>query len=476
MSARTGNARKATKRKYAAAQYPVDVREAIGKITASATKKGISIDTMHEILQDAGYDIAKSSLKRYKKSANDTGHVLALEKKSGASKSLGTKQVMILVGWVLHKEDMNEEVGGKLAQAFIEDILGIKVSVETARTYMVDNELSSRLMKTAPKGYSMTDLQLADMYIDWMNQHRGSIYKYPRGHTSHSGPGASPQKRPLLCSWDFTFTSHRTQRYHSYSRIGGQQPKLSNKLSKYTNAILTCVWSDGRNRTPALMFTYNPLFRTDRPLTQIRTRNMKQRLAAFEASGVDPSRVVYVGELKGEKHTYVSERADLVQRFVEKYKDEFDQADFVLSDMGGAFTDAKAKFFSNSKARVLYYPAPVHQFMSPNDNMLHGAAKGMWRNMGLDFKDDLESSTMLLHCIDYQSELSRGHVARWFKRNLCLETGKVDNKKALDLISRRTGEKEQWYRNCAHEYKVFIDSARTGKDMSGLSGKYYAGY
>jgi hypothetical protein len=47
-------------------------------------------------------------------------------------------------------------------------------------------------------------------------------------------------------------------------------------------------------------------------------------------------------------------------------------------------------------AKHVPYPAPVHQHLSPNDNRLHGTAKARWRNSGVDFQDDVESSLLLL--------------------------------------------------------------------------------
>ena len=37
------------------------------------------------------------------------------------------------------------------------------------------------------------------------------------------------------------------------------QPRLRRATPKYTNCILTCVWADGKDWTPAMLF-YNPAF------------------------------------------------------------------------------------------------------------------------------------------------------------------------------------------------------------------------
>jgi hypothetical protein len=40
-------------------------------------------------------------------------------------------------------------------------------------------------------------------------------------------------------------------------------PHSRGALPKYTNCILTCIWADGKSWTPAMLFTYNPAFRTE---------------------------------------------------------------------------------------------------------------------------------------------------------------------------------------------------------------------
>ena len=61
------------------------------------------------------------------------------------------------------------------------------------------------------------------------------------------------------------------------------------------------------------------------------------------------------------------------------------------------------------------YPANVHQYISMNDNRLHGTSKQKWRNSGLDFSDDVESCLTLLKYFD---EDTIKHIKYWFDRNL----------------------------------------------------------
>ena len=48
-----------------------------------------------------------------------------------------------------------------------------------------------------------------------------------------------------------------------------------------------------------------------------------------------------------------------------------------------------------------FYPSSVYQYLSPNDNRLHGTSKASWRNSGVDYSDDVSTSLMLLQHLDY---------------------------------------------------------------------------
>jgi hypothetical protein len=87
-------------------------------------------------------------------------------------------------------------------------------------------------------------------------------------------------------------------------------------------------------------------------------------------------------------------------------------------------------------AKHVSYPAPVHQHLSPNDHRLHGTAKARWRNRGVDFEDDVESSLLLLSHLDV--ELA-AHGAMWFRRNILNLTAKS----ARELMRGRSGNRAQ---------------------------------
>ncbi len=80
------------------------------------------------------------------------------------------------------------------------------------------------------------------------------------------------------------------------------------KISTFTNCIVTCVWADGKNRTPPVLFTYNQKFRRDRPSTERREEQvdyLDERLAQY---GIDKDRVIYIGKHKGENQGWLKKQ------------------------------------------------------------------------------------------------------------------------------------------------------------------------
>lgn len=176
--------------------------------------------------------------------------------------------------------------------------------------------------------------------------------------------------RSKLCSIDFAFSGHRNDLRSTLRPVGFVPPKSKSAVSTYTNCIITCVWADGKNRTPAMLFTYNQKFRRDRNPTKKRKAELVYLDKCLTRCEIDADRIVYVGEEKGEDRTFVAESADLVRRFFETYKYEVKKDCTVLSDNGNAFKDNGVDIFNVLGFKQHHcYPAAVHQYLSPNDNL-----------------------------------------------------------------------------------------------------------
>jgi hypothetical protein len=259
----------------------------------------------------------------------------------------------------------------------------------------------------------------------------------------------------LLASVDFTFTGHRTDRRVSYAPAGGAQPKSGVAITQFTNCIVTVVWSDGVNRTPPVLFTFNGKFRLDRVGRKVWVLEKDKLVNALARFSINEKRVIYIGDKKNETRIYASESADLLRRFFELY--QVPPNVVVFSDNGRSFFPGGVSVLESlGFAKHVAYPAPVHQYLSPNDNRLHGTAKGKWRNSRVDFKDDVESSLLFLSHLD--AELV-AHGTIWFKRNILDLTANS----VRELIQGRSGKRAQVDYDRIRAYTIFSGLDTTGR-------------
>lgn len=128
---------------------------------------------------------------------------------------------------------------------------------------------------------------------------------------------------------------NRTDRQLSYAPAGGSQPKSSGRNSKFTNCIITVVWSDGVNRTPPVLFTFNGKFRLDRVGRKAWVQEREKLQGALLRYGIDAKRVIYIGSQKNEARVYATESAELLRRFFEIY--QIRTKGVIFSDNGKAF-------------------------------------------------------------------------------------------------------------------------------------------
>ena len=183
---------------------------------------------------------------------------------------------------------------------------------------------------------------------------------------------------------------------------------------------------------------------------------------------IDPARIVYVPP-RSEKASkaVVAATQDRVKDFLAHCKIPKDSV--VLSDQGDEFAVLDKSAF----VKHIVYPPPVHQWLSPNDNRLHGAAKQRWRNLGLDFHDDAEALVSFLKCLDD----SMDGVPGWFEANLQVGSKAVSRETVDQLIRGRNHADNRFYRDCRREYRIWTKQDARGeidaRIWGGLDGSYW---
>lgn len=408
-------------------------------------------------LSEAGYSIPVSSLTRWVAGVKQQGNALSQMNGAGRPRTLSEEETHLLVGYVLDRNSKKQEVHLETVQKFISDNFDTNVTLRTVLNYLTAQGFTSRVAKGRDGGVQLDLTNLSQIAFQWLL----------------TSPIHCPTN--LLCSLDFTFTSHRTDRRVSYALKGGPQPEVDTSISRFTNCIITCIWADGINRTPSVLYTYNKEFWLDRKKTARRDAQLEKMENSLKLFNISPNRVVYVGEKKEERRTYVSESPQLLRLFFKMFKVPLQCT--ILTDNGRSFVEEKEDVLLKlGFASHLCYPAVVHQYLSPNDNKFHGAAKQKWRKMGLDFSDDVTSSIALLHCLDECT----CHIPVWFEKNLQLGSPSPMLDQVVSVVGDYSMLDHDHFQECLEKFRVWmgmdarghVPDAPPGLDSS-LDGKFW---
>jgi transposase len=419
-----------TKKKYPSTELSTGQRELIACLVGSLEERGISRSAFREILADANITVPKSSLDRWVYAHVSNSSIFTAEKGSGAPPLLDDDQREIAAGWVLFQNDSNQMVSIASFTNFCATAFGVTLSQGASHNYLHAFGLSSKVSQVKNSSFTIDIDTLSKMMFEWKCERQ-----------------IAGDLKGLLASVDFTFTGHRSERRLSYTPTGGAQPKSSGANSQFTNCIVTVVWSDGVNRTPPAIFTFNGKFRLDRVGRKAWVQEREKLQGALVRYSIEAKRVIYIGSESNETRTYACESAGILRRFFKIYRVR--SKGVVFSDKGTAFFPAGASVLEAlGFERHVSYPAPVHQYLSPNDNRLHGTAKARWRNSGVDFKDDVESSLMLMNYLDIDI---KKHAKTWFQRNILDLTAES----AREQIRGRSGQRSQVDYDRLFAYSIF---------------------
>ena len=262
------------KHKYPSTELTTDQREIIARLVNTLEARGISRTIFRSILADVGITVPKSSLDRWVNAHENTGVIFKTEKTSGASPLLDTEQRELAVGWVLFQNDSNQIVSLASFSKFCKSAFGVELAQTTAHDYLHALGFSSKILQAKTSGFTVDIEAFAKMMFEWKRERQ-----------------IEGDLKGLMASVDFTFTGHRTDRRLSYAPTGGAQPKYSVAISQFTNCIVTVVWSDGVNRTPPVLFTFNGKFRLDRIDRKAWDQEREHLIATLTRFGIDARRV-----------------------------------------------------------------------------------------------------------------------------------------------------------------------------------------
>jgi len=422
------------KRHYPSTDLSPDQRELIARLCETLQVQGVSRERLRFCLDGAGYKVSKGSLDRWVSTVASSGCALSTNKASGARPRLDEDEREVAAGWVLVQNDLNILVRLKSFADFCRTSFGVTLSTQSAHNYLTTGGFSYKVASSKARGYKVDVDTLVLTLFDWVRER-----------------GRDGDLTKWFVSLDFTYTGHRTDRRSGFAPAGGAQPKSSRARVDFTNGVVTAVWSDGVNRTPPVLFTYNGRFRFDRVGRRQWVEDKEWLLHCMQHDAIDGSRVVYMGKPQNESRLFMSENAERVRRFFQIYP--VVPSAIALSDNGNSlFPEGKSVLEDVGFCKHVPDPAVVHPYLSPNDNRLHGTAKPSWRASGVDFTDDVSASLFLLNLLDVDLQT---HGKTWFRRNIL----KLTMESARDLITGRPGKKGELdeQRRCAYRDFVALD-------------------
>lgn len=426
-------------RTYHAAEIDDPNKTKIARLYLVQNGKGKQRREFTAEMDQAGFTFSERSLDRWVSSVNLGFEAISSEKLTGSLAALTRPEKDISSGWGLDRIDHGDPVHLDSFCKFVLEYFGINIVPMTASNYLNEDGFTYRVLQKKSASFVVDTERLKTDLWKWVSLIQIDIKNIPLSK---------------LCSIDFTFTGHRTERRSGFGVKGGAQTMEALSISKFTNCIVTCVWADGKNRTPPVLFTYNQNFRWDRPSTARRDAQVEHLRERLKHHGIAKHRVIYIGKDKGEKETYAKESPALLRRFFELYKVPAEAVAF--SDNGNSFFEKsssvlKALGFKDHR----FYPANVHQYISMNDNALHGTSKGSWRTSGVDFSDDVDS------CLTLLSHLDRDIIKYskyWWERNVL----RLEEEDVGDLIGKRGSKKSHLHKSWLRAYRIAM-----GRDARG---------
>ena len=102
----------------------------------------------------------------------------------------------------------------------------------------------------------------------------------------------------------------------------------------------------------------------------------------MDVFGISAKQVVVLPRSAGKKKAvYCKESEVIINRFFQIYKKQISRKTVMFHDSAKFFDTVCGSLINEGLlGQNVEYPSAIHQHLSPNDNILHGAAKATWRN------------------------------------------------------------------------------------------------
>lgn len=347
-----------------------------------------------KFIQTLGYTSQRRTLNRQIALLNGKQTISTRTHKAGAKCKLDEDQQSDLHAWVLQKNAQNEAIGPRDVQTWVDQTYSIQFDIQTARNYLRKLKLTRKSCQVRSAGFKHPKPELRAVMLEFVARMKENDW--------------FGYRKRNITSIDVTYTKRPTKRLHTYSPKGSGTQKSAKQAHLYTDAIVTMVSADGKNRAPCVLYTFNPKMSLAQKNTKRGKMLRRALLKALKKYGIAKWRVVYT---KSKKH-FSGENPAMYRDFLTR--NGVPKKSLILHDGGRAFKEGPQSIFDQmGYEKHVVYPSCVHEYLSPNDNSLHGC-KSTWEREYHKFESSVEASLRLMQLLDLDTVK---HSKGYFKRN-----------------------------------------------------------
>ena len=183
-----------------------EVKSCLGHLSYHMGRNGIKRAVITNVLESSGFYVELNTLRRWENKVKEGEAIFKEEKESGNEPTFSDFEKRIIVGFVISCNEKPTACGLRHLKAFCIKVLNTSVSWPTISRLMASFALTSQTCATDAKGFKYDQTALRKMLRDWVMQR----------HID----GTWDDQGTLVCSIDFTFTSHRTRRETGFAPEG----------------------------------------------------------------------------------------------------------------------------------------------------------------------------------------------------------------------------------------------------------------
>jgi transposase len=373
----------------------------------SFRQAGMKAEAAFKKLCATGYSRSRVHFYRQLGLFEDTGTTTARVKSAGRKPFFTTANLRKIRKYVDKKNMTPDSVDRFDLHEYISNEFKLDVSMSTVHQVVKKLKLVKKDKKKATRAKNVkTQDELREDYWNFVTKMwQKDVYKKPEN----------------VFSIDTTYTRIPKKRESTLASRGSPIAVAKKGVLVYTDAIVTMIDAKGTNRTKCKLYTFNPKMAPVQAYArhgQVFRRNRKAFEEALAKYGMDESRIVYE---KSTKH-FRGESPEIYENFLNSYAIPKDA--LIFHDSGPNLKRSKMWIFDQMGFRNhQVYPSDVHQWLSPNDNNLHGC-KSIWEKELKNMESDLDPPLRLMQLIDYTTEK---FSKEFFYRNLIrVKKGNLD--------------------------------------------------